>query len=121
MTISALDSCADSGRRSTAVVRIGAFASYGRLERAHADHVVRGSGEEKLPVHAGPSPMAEFAEPADRLDPAKDFFDAFACALTDGVAGVPRRPSIQCPALLLEGDVRRGLEVPQGLHKAARV
>ena len=65
--------------------------------------------------------MTEFAEAADGLHPAEDFFDALAHALTDVVAGVPRRPSVQRAALLLERDVRRGLELPQRLDKAARV
>src|SRR5450631_3158756 len=95
--------------------------SCGGFQCAHADQVVRGRGEEKLPIHASPSAMAELAEPPDGLHPTEDFFDAFAQTLTDVVARVPRRASVQGAALLFEGDVRRGVKLPQRLDKAARV
>src|SRR6202011_6329959 len=63
----------------------------------------------------------ELAESTDGLHPAEDFFDAFAHALADVVAGVPRGPSVQGATLLLERDVRGGLEVPQRVDNAARV
>lgn len=40
------------------------------IREAQADQVVRGRGEEELPVHAGASPVAQLAETADGLQPA---------------------------------------------------
>src|SRR5260221_2837862 len=65
--------------------------------------------------------MTELAQPADRLHPAEDFFDALAHALTDVVAGVPRRPSVQRAAPLLEHHVRSRLELSQRFDEAVRV
>src|SRR5438034_9223713 len=121
MTTSVLDSRSGSCRRSTVAVMTGALGSCAGLQRAHADQVVRRRGEEKLPTHTGTSAMPELAESTDRLHPAEDFFDAFATALADVVASVPRGPSVQGATLLLERNVRRGLEVPQRVDKAVRV
>src|SRR5205809_980855 len=95
--------------RSAVVMRVASRGSCGGFQRAHADQVVRRRGEEKLPVHAGPATMTELAKSADGLHPPEDLFDAFAHALTDGVAGVPRRPAVERAALLLERDVRCGV------------
>src|ERR1019366_6914595 len=121
MTISDRDSRSGSSGRSTDAVVVGTLGSCGGLQRAHADQVVRRSGEEKLPIHASPSAMPELAQSADGLHPAEDFFNAFTRPLTDVVAGVPRGASVQRAALLLERDVRRGFEVPQRLDKAPGV
>src|SRR5712692_10660438 len=112
MTISDLDSSFRSCGRIDRRVVVGALASCGGLQRAHAYQVVGRRGEEKLPVHAGPATMVEFAETADGLHPAEDFFDAFAHALTDVVAGVPCRPLVQSATVLFARDVRGGLQVP---------
>src|SRR5258708_23584555 len=125
MTTSVVDSvlrlqhatCAPRARRRP-VRRRG---SRGRFQRAHTDQVVCRSGEEKVPIHAIPAAMTELAQPADGFPPAEDFFNTFSRPLTDGVAGMSRRPSVQGAALLLERDVRRGLELPQRLEKAVGV
>src|ERR1700681_369869 len=121
MTTSVLDSRSGSCRRSTVAVMTGALGSCAGLQRAHADQVIRRRREEKLPIHAGTPAMPELAESTDGLHPAEDFFDAFAHTLADGVARVPRGPSVQRATLLRERDVRRDLEVPQRVDKAARV
>src|SRR5688500_5874209 len=95
MTMSVRDSSSDSCRHSTGVVSVGALGSCGGLQRAHADQIVGGRGEEKLPVHASPSTMTELPEPTDGLHPPEDFFDAFAHALTDVIARVARRAPVQ--------------------------
>src|SRR6266705_215465 len=121
MTTCVLDSRSGACRRSTVAVMTGALGSCAGFQCAHADQVVRRRGEEKLPIHAAPPAMPELAESTDGLHPAEDFFNAFANALADVVASVPRGPSIRGATLLLERDVRRGLEVPQCVDKAARV
>src|SRR5260370_41536940 len=102
MTISAPEQGPTRVVKSIGAAMVGALGSCGGGQRAHADQVVRRRGEEKLPVHTGSATMTELAQPADRLHPAEDFFDALAHALTDVVAGVPRRPSVQHAAPLLE-------------------
>src|SRR5712691_509487 len=121
MTISDLDLSFRSCGRLDRRVIVGGLASCGGFQRAHAHQVVRRRGEEKLPVHAGPATMMEFAETADRLHPAEDFFDPFAHALTDVVARVPRRPLVQGATGLFTRDVWGSLQVPQRLDKSARV
>src|ERR1700738_2702461 len=121
MTTSVLASRSGSCRRSAVAVMTGALRSCAGLQCAHANQVVRRRGEEKLPIHASTPAMPELAESTDGLHPAEDFFDAFAPALADVVACVPRGPSVQGATLLLEREVRGGLEVPQRVDKAARV
>src|SRR5581483_12470408 len=101
MTTSVVDSNTDRRRGVRAHRAKWRCASRGRVQRPHPDQVVGRGGEEKLPVHARPATVAEFAQPADRLHPAEDFLDAFARDLADGVAGVTRRPTVECPTLLL--------------------
>jgi hypothetical protein len=97
--------------RSIDAVIVGALGSCAGLQRAHADQVVRRRGEEKLPIYASAPAVTELAQPGDGLHPAEDFFNALARPLTDVVAGMSRRASIERAALLLEGNVRPGLKM----------
>ena len=121
MTISIPDSMSGSCRMSTGALIGGTFGSSGRLQRTHADQVIRRGGEEKLPIDPRAAAMVELAQIPDGLHPAEDFFDALTSALTEIVARVARRASVQGAAVFLEGDVRRGPELTQRLDEAARV
>src|SRR6516225_8404719 len=120
MTTSAVDSV--TRRRVTH--ETGAVipsVSRGRVQGAHADQVVRRGGEQELPVHAPSATVPELAQSADGLHPTEDFFDAFAGTLTEGIAGMPGGPRIERATGFLLGDMRRRLQVAQGLHEAAGV
>src|ERR1700687_880870 len=53
----------------------------------HSDQVVGGSREGKHPTDPGHAAMASFAQCGDGFEPAEDFFDSFALALTNRIAG----------------------------------
>ena len=91
------------------------------LLSTHPDQIVCSSGEEKLPVYARPAAMMKLSQSADGFHPAEDFLDALPRALTQVVAAVPRRASVERVALGLAGDVRRRIELPQRLDEAACV
>src|SRR5712691_1917201 len=120
MTTSVVDSM--TGPRVThetgAVIQ---SVSRGRVQGADADQVVRRRGEQELPVHAPSATVPELAQSADGLHPAEDFLDAFAGALTDGIARMPGGPRIERATVLLLCDMRRRLQVAQGLYEAAGV
>src|ERR671935_608097 len=81
-----------SGRMVAAnVLRARIAPSYGhREQRSHANQIVDGGGERKGPLDAVPAAMPQFPQQADRLHPAKHFFDAFSRALTDRIARMAR-------------------------------
>src|SRR3979490_698155 len=83
-----------------------------RQEVADADHVVRRGGERHDPVHQRAAPMAQFPQAADGFHPAKDLLDQLPLALADGIAGVPRRATIDGRADSLLGHMRRDREIP---------
>src|SRR4051812_39475527 len=117
MTTSAVDSRGDLRGGTRARRPSGRLASRRRLERPHPDQVVGGGREQKLPVHPTSTPVAELAQPADRLHPAEDLLDPFPRALADRVAQMTCRARIERATVLLLRDVRRGLEGTQRLHE----
>src|SRR6202022_1485840 len=65
-----------------------------RQQSAQSDEVVGRRGEGKEPADQGLAAVPQFAQPADRLHPAKALFDQFPFALAEGVPGMPGRASI---------------------------
>src|ERR1700688_2677873 len=66
----------------------------GRNQGAQAHQIVDRLGEGEHPAHGLPPAMSELAHEANHLVPAEDLLHPFALPLTDGVAGMPRRPSV---------------------------
>src|ERR1700684_2625226 len=62
------------------------WAQLGRRQIAQPHQVVGGQGEGKHPTHSADSAMASLAQAGDGLEPAKDFFHAFALLLADQIA-----------------------------------
>src|SRR6516225_4658269 len=107
---------APSRPRAIAVVpRVGSDGP--REEASHPDDVVGGGREGEDPLHEGAAAMAKLPEAADRLHPPEGLLDELPFTLTDRVARVPRRPSVDgagaVPGRSVLGDVRRGSQVPQ--------
>src|SRR5450759_3784594 len=60
----------------------------------HSYQVVSGGREDEDPVDAFGAAMAQFAQQADRLQPAEDLFDPFALLLTDLITRMPGGASV---------------------------
>src|SRR6266705_1376752 len=60
----------------------------------HSHQVVSGGREDEDPVDAFGAAMAQLAQQAHRLEPTEDLFDPFALLLTDLIALVARRATI---------------------------
>src|SRR6266542_3137458 len=75
----------------------------------HSYQIVSRSGEDKDPVHPRGAAMAQFAQQADRLQPAEDLFDPFALLLTDLITAVTGGATINGRAAIgvVLGHVRR--------------
>src|SRR5258708_2085295 len=82
-------------------------------ERPDSHEVVRGVREGEDPTHFLAATMMQFAQPADRLPPAKAFFDELPFDLTDLVARVARGAPIDgtLGSRLMDvlRDMRRGV------------
>src|SRR5207342_2018792 len=121
MTTSIVDSMVDLRGGTRARRSESRRVSRDRLERAHADQVVRRRGQQKLPVHAASAAVAELAQTTHRLHSAEDLFNPFPRALADRVAWMPGRAGIERATVRLLRDVGRGVELSQRVHKAAGV
>src|SRR5258708_25571537 len=73
-------------------------ARLGRNQGAQAHQIVDGIGKGEHPAHGLPPAMPELAHEADHFVPAEDLLHPFALPLTDAIAGMPRRPSVDRPA-----------------------
>lgn len=73
-----------------------------RLQQAeHAHQVVGGKGQQRLSLDALDALVPGLAQPADGLDPAKGFFDAFAPVQAQGIGlATAARPSTALPVFL---------------------
>ena len=99
MTTSDLDSRFGSCGRIDRRVLVGASASCGGLQRAHADQVVGRRGEEKLPIDAGPATMTDILAWTLRTSMgATDVIETL--DLARAAAGVDRIPVVHRPRLL---------------------
>src|SRR6266851_8680521 len=89
----------------------------------HSYQVVGRSSEDKDPVHARGAAMAQLAQQAHRLQPAKDLFDPFALLLTDLIARMARGPFIDGRAAIsvVLGHMRRHLQFAQVFHEIMSV
>jgi len=65
-----------------------------RQQIPHSDEVVSSGRKGEHPSNFQDTAMSGFAQHADRLQPAEDFFYPLAPNLTDFVSGVPRRTLI---------------------------
>src|SRR5271163_186021 len=103
---SLLPACGDSGCR--------------RREVAHPNQIVGGKGQSEYPIDSQESAMTGLAQPGDGLEPAKDFFHAFALLLTNRV---PRMTSgaVIDNAGLFARDMGSDLMVTQLLHEVLAV
>src|SRR5712692_3287759 len=63
-------------------------------EVPHAHQVVGRTSEAEDPVHFADPTMPYLPQQRDRFQPAEAFFDALPLLLTEGIAGMMRRPSI---------------------------
>src|SRR6516165_3966308 len=97
--------------------------SWGCLQIAYADQVVRGDREREHPLDPLLTAMPQLAESAHRLQPSEDLFNALALPLTDGVARMPRRAAVdRTPAVrVVLRDMRGDLPVAQLGHKVLRI
>src|SRR6266404_352381 len=90
---------------------------------SHSHQVVSGRREDEDPVHAFGAAMAQLAQQAHRLQPTEDLFDPFALLLTDLIALVARRATIdgRFAIGIVLGHVRRHLQFAQVFHELMRV
>src|SRR6267142_3620696 len=72
----------------------------------HSHEIVSSSREREHPRHSFQSAMPRLTQHANRLDPAKHFFDAFPFPLTHLVARMPRRATINRATTLTLGVLR---------------
>src|SRR5712691_3044019 len=87
----------------------GAVTSRSRGPReqcAQADQIVGRRGEGHDPIDEGAAAMPELPQAAHGFHPPEDLFDQLPFSLTDGIAGVTRRPTINGAVLLLR-NMRR--------------
>src|SRR6266566_7870788 len=63
---------------------------------SHAHQVVGCAGEGEDPVHFAHSAMPHFAQQGDRLQPTETLFDALSLLLTETIAGMLCRASVDC-------------------------
>src|SRR6266702_1839951 len=80
--------------RGAAFSRPKAHYSLHSHEFPHSHQVVGGRREDEDPVHAFGAAMAQLAQQAHRLQPTENLFDPFALLLTDLIALVVRRATI---------------------------
>src|SRR5205085_7214357 len=90
-------------------------------QRAQPHQVIRGGGEGDRPVDPLAAAMPQFAEQADRLQPAEDLLHEFPFLLADRVARMPRRTPVDRTETPLGGDVRREALRAQPANVAAHV
>jgi hypothetical protein len=90
---------------------------------SNADQVVSRSREDEDPVDAFTTAVPQLAQQADRLEPTEDLFDPFAFPLTDLIARMSGRTTINCRAAIsvVLGHVRCHFEGPQVFHEVMRV
>src|SRR5581483_5013141 len=95
----------------------------GRDQDPDARQVVQGGPQGEQPPDSAHASMARLPEQGDRLEPAEHFFDELALLLTDGIAGMTRRPRIDGTLAVraILRDVRREPETPERGHEAPRV
>jgi len=65
----------------------------------HAHQIVSRAGEGEDPIDLQRSAMPHFAQQRNGLEPTKTFFDALRLLLTDGIARVSCRATIDCQAV----------------------
>jgi len=65
----------------------------------HAHQIVSRAGEGEDPIDLQRSAMPHFAQQRNGLQPTKTFFDALRLLLTDGIARVSCRATIDCQAV----------------------
>src|SRR5574338_556445 len=100
--------------------RSGSSASCRNLpEIAHPHQVIDRRGDGKEPADSPHAPEFDFAEQADRFQPAEDLFDSFPFLLTDRVAEVPRGATINRTGTVrrMLGPMGRDLPCPQCLYE----
>jgi len=82
------------------------------LELTHPYQVVRCHGEGKMSADSPHATELDLLHEAHRLQPAEDLFDPLPLLLTDSVAKVSRRPTVNGtgPSRRVLGHMRRHLE-----------
>src|SRR5437660_10152356 len=82
---------------------------------SHSHQIVGGTGEGEDPIYFADSAMPQLAQPCDRLQPAKAFFDPLPLSLADGITRMPRGAAINraaaAPSQVLR-HVRRYSQIP---------
>src|SRR5215471_17406954 len=93
-------------------------------EVAHAHQIVSRASEGEDPINLANSTVPQLAHQRDRLQPAKTFFDSLPLYLAGGVAGVPRRASIDRAAtgpFVILRHMRRHPHIPALGYESPRV
>ena len=88
---------------------------------AQTDQVIDGRGERQDPIDQFAATVAQFAEQPDRFHPSERLLDQFPFPLTDHVARMPGRATIDGRVLGLLRDVRRDVQIATGRDKAGDV
>ena len=89
----------------------------GQFELRYADEIVRGGGQLEPELVARPPEIAPLGASADRLDPAEDFVDPLASALTLAVAVMPTIDRA-APAAVVLGDMRGHAQADRACRSA---
>src|SRR5262245_64858951 len=116
-----ISACAAQRRRRRRRGGVAARSCWSPQQRSQPNQVVGGGGERHVPVREGAAAMAQLAETADCLHPAKDLLDEVPAALADAIALVARRTAVDRAVLRLAGDVRRDAPRPYGGHEAGDI
>src|ERR1700747_3812072 len=93
-------------------------------EVSHAHQMVGRAGEGEDTVHTANSTMPQLTHQCNCLQPAEAFFDSLPLSLADGIAGVPRRASIdRAPprSFVVLCHMRRHPNIPALGHESPRV